>query len=98
MIAFTGHFCTHNIKYGLSYLSSGFNFVHFELPVITWASGIRSEEKQEKKRQEQENFFRKRGKLVTGPKNLSFSCLFREKFYMFFFHFEKSFRSNAYCN
>lgn len=72
MIAFTGHFCTHNIKYGLSYLSSGFNFVHFELPVITWASGIRSGEKQEKKRQEQEHFSEKGEISYRSQKSLLF--------------------------
>lgn len=99
MIAFTGHFCTHNIKYGLSYLSSGFNFVHFELPVITWASGIRSEEKPEKKRQEQDNFSEKGGNKLQVPKILAFRAYLEKSFYMFFFsHFEKSSRSNAYCN
>lgn len=85
MIAFTGHFCTHNIKYGLSYLSSGFNFVHFELPVFTWASGIRSEEKPEKKRQEQDNFSEKGGNKLQVPKILAFRAYLEKSFICFFF-------------
>lgn len=91
MISFTGHFCTHNIKYGLSYLSSGFNFVHFELPVITWASGIRSEEKQEKKRQEQENFSEKGGNKLQVPKIFAFRAYLEKSFYMVFFFILRNF-------
>lgn len=60
MIAFTGHFCTHNIKYGLSYLSSGFNFVHFELPVITWAS---DRKKNKKRKGKSKKIFQKKGEI-----------------------------------
>lgn len=91
MISFTGHFCTHNIKYGLSYLSSGFNFVHFELPVITWASGIRSGEKQEKKRQEQENFSEKGGNKLQVPKIFAFRAYLEKSFYMVFFFILRNF-------